>query len=525
MQWLPLIVIIVYLGGTTLIGSMLAGRTKSAKEWALAGGGMGMMMVTVGIAGTRIGGAGTYGVAGDVIKGGVWNLWWYGITTFLALAIVGFFFAVPYRRLRLHTVSEIFHRRFGTRRAQALASFCVQTEYFIINIIEPFVIGAIIRGVTGMPVFWAIMIGGVIIVTYTSLGGLWGSAATNLIHCVVIIFGLSAVVLFGLDHLGGWDNVTQQVNARLAEADGAAPRSEIWWGFAGAGWLAVIGMFFSSAVHTPAASVYVNFSSAAKSERILLPAFLLAGLVAMTMPMLAGLIGIETAAKYGPGAGLRTYANVTRLATDIHPVIGGIALAAVLAAVISSGGPILLSGATMFVQDWLPSEKMEPVKKLRALRITTVVYGMFAALIAVGMASPRAKITVLELLLFGFAMVVPPAVAVGYLIYWKRTTEKGAFWGMLSGYVIGLIWFLLIEWATRNEFTAPEGSSAMRRLFHFCFVHRGEGIDPSYATTFVPLIVVPIVSLMTPEDLEGKEAFYETVSTPGDSMEAQEKAA
>ena len=73
-------------------------------------------MIAVGIAGTRIGGAGTYGVAGNVISGGIWNMWWYGINTFLAMAVVGIFFAKPYRRTRLQTVGEIFTLRFASVR-------------------------------------------------------------------------------------------------------------------------------------------------------------------------------------------------------------------------------------------------------------------------------------------------------------------------------------------------------------------------------------------------------------------------
>ena len=41
-----------------------------------------------GIAGTRIGGAGTYGVAERAMSGGLWYMWWYAINTFLAIAIV-----------------------------------------------------------------------------------------------------------------------------------------------------------------------------------------------------------------------------------------------------------------------------------------------------------------------------------------------------------------------------------------------------------------------------------------------------
>ncbi len=144
MDTIPITVIVLYLVGTTAAGIFMARRAKSSAGWAVAGGGMSTSMIAFGIAGTRIGGGGTYGVAGNVISGGVWNLWWYGINTFLALAITGLFFGVFYRRLKLHTVGELFTIRFGNRRCQWLTSFCVQTEYAIVNLIEAYVIGIIL---------------------------------------------------------------------------------------------------------------------------------------------------------------------------------------------------------------------------------------------------------------------------------------------------------------------------------------------------------------------------------------------
>jgi Na+/proline symporter len=88
----------LYLVSTTLVGILMVRRSRGSDDWSVAGGRMGILLIAVGIAGTRIGGAATYGVAGDVITGGVWNMWWYGISAFLAMALVGLFFAVPYRR-------------------------------------------------------------------------------------------------------------------------------------------------------------------------------------------------------------------------------------------------------------------------------------------------------------------------------------------------------------------------------------------------------------------------------------------
>jgi SSS family solute:Na+ symporter len=467
--------IVAYLAATTLIGMWMVRRSRGSDDWSVAGGGMGVLMIAVGIAGTRIGGAATYGVAGDVITGGVWNMWWYGISAFLAMALVGLFFAVPYRRLRIQTVGEIFTLRFGSRRAQWLTSLCVQTEYAIINVIEPYVIGRILATVMGIPFGAAVGIGGLCLITYTAMGGLWGSSATNLIHSIAILAGFLIVGLLGVSHLGGWPNVVAGVDAALA---GTTIDAGTWWSFIGPGWVPVLAMIFSAVIHTPAASVYVNYSTAARNEKTVLPAFLLGGLIAMPMPMLAGWIGVESLAKYGASAQLASYQTVTRLASEINPWLGGVALAAVLAAVVSSGGPILLSSATMFVRDWIPSSaRWDGPRKLRAYQLTTIVYGALAA--AVAWLGPVGSI--LELLLFGFAMVVPPAIAAAFLLYWPRTTEAGCFWGIVLGYVFGLGWYAM----------------------------NPNGLDPSYITTIVPLVVVPVVSLVTAERMEGKEAFYQ----------------
>ena len=178
MDSIAITVIVIYLVAATTVGSLMARRAKSSAGWAVAGGGMSTSMIAFGIAGTRIGGAGTYGVAGDVISGGVWNLWWYGINTFLALAIVGLFFGVYFRRFKLHTVGEMFTIRFGgNRRCQWLTSLCVQTEYAIVNLIEAYVIGVILSTLTPLSMGGGVMVAAVIFATYVSLGGLWGTAA------------------------------------------------------------------------------------------------------------------------------------------------------------------------------------------------------------------------------------------------------------------------------------------------------------------------------------------------------------
>ncbi|MCH7817844.1 MAG: hypothetical protein IIC60_14890, partial [Proteobacteria bacterium] len=495
------IVILVYLAFFAAVGIYLNRSNSSAADWAIGGGTLGVAMLAFGIAGTRIGGAGTYGVAGDVINEGLGHLW-YSVNSFAALFLVGMFFAIPYRRLRLSSVGEIFDQRFGSRRCQWLTSLCVQTEYLIVNIIEPYVIATIVSGVTGWPFGVGVLIGGGVIILFTVTGGLKGTAITNIVHCFVIIFGLALVGYIAMQNIGGWDQVVAQSESMLAVA---GKDSANWWSFTGIGFATIIALFIAATIHTPAASVYANYASSAAKQEYLIPGFFLAGCIAAIMPLVAGFIGILTMASYGTESGLSGYLNIAQLAMDTGPILGGVALAAVLAAVISSGAPILLGSATMFVNDWIPGSKnYSGEKKLRAYKITAVIYGLFATSIAsLGYIS-----SVLQLLLLGFAMVVPPAIAIAYVFYWKRTTEKAAFYGIVSGFGGGLL-----VWGFNTLFEGADNVDAggLAQFWYELVQTLGEWSDPSFVTLLLPVVVIPVVVFLDPDsDKESDQSrkFY-----------------
>ncbi len=499
---ISIIVIVGYLAIFTGIGILLNRRNKSSSDWATGSGTMGIFMLAAGIAGTRIGGAGTYGVAGDVMNTGLGNMW-YGINSFTALLLVGLFFAIPYRRLNLSSIGEVFDRRFRSARCQWLTSLCVQTEYLIINIIEPFVIGLIINGVTGLPFVPSVFIGGAVILVFTTMGGLKGAAITNVIHCAVIIFGLAAVGILAMENLGGWEATMNKVETQLATANKDAIN---WWSFTGIGWATIIALFFSATLHTPAASVYVNFSSSSRTEKGLIPAFFLAGILAATMPILAGFVGLEAVAKYGADSGLSGYRNITELATSVGPFVGGIALAAILAALISSGAPILLGSSTMLVNDWIPgSKKFSTTTKLKAYKITTVVYGLVATTIAAF--SEGSLTSVLKFLLLGYAMVVPPAIAIAFMFYVKRTSETAVFWSIAIGFFAGLIHWGLNTWFEGAEYATAGGFG---QFWHELMLSLGKWKDPTFTATLVPLAVILVLLFVFPEkeETELSKQFY-----------------
>ena len=491
------IVILLYLVLFAGVGIYLSRNNKSSADWAIGGGTLGVAMLAAGVAGTRIGGAGTYGVAGDVISEGLGHLW-YSVNSFAALFLVGLFFAIPYRKLKVVSVGQVFDFRWGSRRCQWLTSLCVQAEYLVVNIIEPYVIGSIVSGVTGLPFVVGVAMGGFTIVVFTVMGGLKGTAITNVVHCTVIILGLGLVGYVAMQNIGGWDQVVVQANAAL-ESSGKDEAK--WWSFTGIGLATIIALFISATIHTPGASVYANYASSAAKQEYLIPGFFLAGVIAAIMPLVAGFIGVLTMATYGADSGLSSYLNIAQLAIDTGPILGGIALAAV----ISSGAPILLASSTMFVNDWIPASKdYSDEKKLKAYKIVTVVYGSSAAVIAyVGNIT-----SVLQLLLLGFAMVVPPAIAVTYVFYWKKTTEFAAFWGMVAGFGGGLMMWLL-----NTLFDGAENATAggFAQWWYEIINMLGEWRDPSFLTLMLPLTIIPVLTILFPnsaQDDDKSESFY-----------------
>ena len=342
---------------------------------------------------------------------------------------------------------------------------------------------------------------------FTATGGLKGTAITNLVHCSIVIFGLSIVAIFAMQDMGGWGATVARADAAL---DAAGMDKASWWSFTGIGWVTIIALSLSATLHTPAASVYANYASSAKKEKYLIPGFLLAGALAAIMPFIAGIIGLEAFARYGAESGLSSYRNITQLAVDTGPIIGGIALAAVLAALISSGAPMLLGGATMFVNDWVPGAKhFSTNKRLKAYKFTAVIYGLVATIIAW-----QANISsVLQLLLLGFAMVVPPAIAITFMFYWRKTSEKAAFYGILFGYAGGLA-----HWLLNTLFAGPSSARAggFAQQWHDLMASWGEWSDPTFSATLIPLVMIPLLTMLYPDDHENSEyadSFYKTLKT------------
>merc|ERR550519_130977 len=145
----------------------------------------------------------------------------------------------------------------------------------------------------------------------------------------------------------------------------------------------------------------------------------------------------------GSEAGCTNIAFV-KLVTELMPVgMRGAMMAVMLAALMSSLTSIFNSSSTIFTMDIYPRIRSKPseVELLVVGRVfVLVLVAVSIVWIPIIQASQGSQ-------LFNYiqsitSYLAPPICAVYLLaIFWPRTNEPGAFWGLMVGLVIGLIRF------------------------------------------------------------------------------------
>ena len=124
----------------------------------------------------------------------------------------------------------------------------------------------------------------------------------------------------------------------------------------------------------------------------------------------------------------------------MHPIVGGLVLAAILAAVLSTVSPILRASGTMVTRDVYqrvlhPEASDEKVLKMG--RITTAISGVICCVGAIFLWKASA---VLELGCAAYSLRGALFIVVLFGIYWKKASGKGAIWAMIITAVVAVGW-------------------------------------------------------------------------------------
>ena len=223
-------------------------------------------------------------------------------------------------------------------------------------------------------------------------------SAGHFFHIGFMYFGMILAVILALREMGGFSGFKTTMDA-IDAAEGTHHFSMF-----GVGASKVTSWIVASVLSAGAAQASIQPVLAAKNPKVAKKACLIAAAVVVPFGLFTCMLGMSARvmAEQGILAPIEdAKLAYTTLIMHFPPIIGGIILASILAAVLSTVSPIILAAATMFTKD-IYQQRINPSapdKQItRMARIGTAVSGVLCCLMAIALVNSSA---VLDLVYIG----------------------------------------------------------------------------------------------------------------------------
>ena len=421
--------VVVYLVLMLGIGLAVAHRTGSQEDFLVAGRRLPVWILTATIIATWFGGGTMLGSAGMGYEGGFLAAIADPFGASVVMFLMAFFFVRTFRRMKLLTFIEYFEAKFG-KFAGLIASIglIMSNVGWTGALLVAF--GYVFQTLTNVPMEWGILGGAVVVLAYTTIGGMWAVALTDFVQMIIIAIGLVVLFTVVLIDVGGWSTIAPQLpehSFRMIPLEHTSER-----------WLRYIRLWLIFGLADLTAQTLIQRIFAAKSERAAQNAFYYAGfgyLAVGIIPVMLGIIASVTM----PGLA-NPEAVIPMLAIEhLHPIAIAVFVGAMLAAIMSSADSALLATASIISVNVAPffKKNLTDKHKLLVTRIAIPAVGVIAVYVALKVQK------VLELMFdansFVLVCIVVPFIAG---IWWKKANRTGA----LSAMAVGLAAWGIAEW-------------------------------------------------------------------------------
>ena len=300
--------------------------------------------------------------------------------------------------------------------------------------------GKVLNVTFGIPNIYGILMGAVIIIFYTMMGGFLAVAWTDLIQGIIMIGALVILPLVGFVEI-----MEQHRNISNAMATAGANFTDVTGGKTGWAAAAVVisglswGLGYMGQPHLLTRFMSINSVANIKVSRRI--AFVWA-VPAFTGALLIGLLGLVY---YGQGAFDDVENVMPQLANDLLPAwLAGIFISGAIAAMMSTADSQLLVITSSVIEDIYHKtlEKDVSEKKLLMLsRVITIVVGVLGFVISI--TSTKLVFTMVSYAWGGLGASFGPALLM--MLWWKKTSARGVLAGMITGTVVTVIWTSLPE--------------------------------------------------------------------------------
>jgi len=453
----------VFVIATLGITYWAARRTKSAKDFYAAGGGITGFQNGLAIAGDYMSAASFLGIAGLVYMNGYDGLI-FSVGWLVGWPIILFLIAERLRNLGKYTFADVASYRFQQTPIRTLAacgSLATVTFYLIAQMVGA---GKLIQLLFGMDYIWAVVIVGVLMIAYVTFGGMLATTWVQIIKAVLLLSGASFMAIMILAKVGFspealFKSATDVHTKGLAIMKPGAlindPISAISLGMAlmfGTAGLPHILMRFFTVSDAKEARKSVFYATGFIGYFYILTFII--GFGAILLILAPDANGLYPYLKAAPAAGaLANPADIVggsnMAAIHTAKAIGGnlfygfiaaVAFATILAVVAG----LTLAGASAVSHDLYASViakgRVSETDEIRVSKITTVIIGIVSIFLGIAFENQNVAFMV------GLAFVIAASANFPILLmsmFWKRMTTRGAVMGGWIGLISSVAMLVL----------------------------------------------------------------------------------
>lgn len=431
-----LVTFVAYLLLILFLGIRAYRQTHDLGDYILGGRKLGAVVTALSVGASDMSGWLLLGLPGAIYLSGLSEVW-IGIGLTLGAYLNWLFVA---KRLRLYsqhagnalTLPDYFENRFqDTTRILRTLSASVILLFFTFYTASGLVGGAILfENSFGLEYSTALLAGGLIIVSYTFIGGFLAVAWTDAIQAILMLLALLIAPVAVVIGSGGLSNVSGQLQhinpdsmSLFADVGVLAFLSLVSWGLGYAGQPHILARFM-----------------AAENPEKLLPARRLA--MAWMVVVLFGSVstGLAGIAYFAETPLVNPETVFIELSQSLfNPWVAGIITAAILSAIMSTIDSQLLVSSSVISED-IYRVFIRPQASERELLAVSRAAVIVIAILALIIASDRES-RVLDLVSYawaGFGAAFGPIIV--FSLFWRAMTARAAIAGMLTGALTVVFW-------------------------------------------------------------------------------------
>jgi SSS family solute:Na+ symporter len=421
---IELVVIVIYFLGMISVGLVSRRRAKKADDFFVAGRRGSTLFITGSLLATIIGGSAIMVTTSRGFTWGLTGVWWLLVGS-LGLVALGLFLARKVRKFGLYTLPELVKEQYDGRVAMAASILIVVawTGVIAAQIIAAGKIMGILE--LGSPALWMVVFA-VVFIIYTVLGGQHAIIRTDSLQAVVIFAGVFGVLAILLSRFGGIGDLWQSLPAEQL----SFPLSSQFGAYDLVSLLLLVGL-----TYVVGPDMYSRLFCA-RDGKIARSSALWTALLIIPFALTITVIGMGASILYPQITPDQAFPMVIK--EMLPPLLGGLVLAALLCAFMSSADTTLLSASTILTVDIMGRFRKHPdeTKTLTPARWGVVILGLVSLAMALYLNE------ILSAILFAYTIytagVILPVIAAFYK-RWLKVTPLGALVAITGGGSAALI--------------------------------------------------------------------------------------